>query len=373
MSEAKDTPVIVEDVTYIYRTDISERRVLDDVSMRIEPGEIIILTGPSGSGKTTLITLIGALRAGQEGSVNVLGQELRGASESAMSKVRRQIGYIFQQHNLLDYLTVAQNVMMSLQLGTEKLSRKDQRHRVEDILKQVGLGDHIDKYPRALSGGQKQRAGIARALVTHPTLILADEPTASLDKESGRTVVELIQSLCREQGASVALVTHDNRILDVADNILHLEDGRIQSMSEAVATNTSRMLRLLNQHDPESSQYLSAFSLALTRVAMADNSIDDTEKETIRRVLNDVSDLAQGEVDLVMEMAMSQVSCRMADNDTSSTIFTPERAQHFMESMHAVAAADGEVSEEELAEIRQIAQELGFPADNVTPIQSAQG
>jgi putative ABC transport system ATP-binding protein len=373
MNDTPASPVTVEDVTYIYRTDVSERKVLDDVSMRIEPGEIIILTGPSGSGKTTLITLIGALRAAQTGSVNVLGQELRDASERVMSKVRRQIGYIFQQHNLLDSLTVAQNVMMSLQLGSEKLSRKEQRHRVEGILDQVGLAEHIDKHPRALSGGQKQRAGIARALVTRPNLILADEPTASLDKESGRTVVELIQQLCREQGASVALVTHDNRILDVADNILHLEDGRIQSMSEAVATNTSRMLRLLNQHDPESSQYLSAFSLALTRVAMADNSVDDAERETIRRVLNEVSDLAQGEVDLVMELAMSQVSCRTADKANSRTIFTPERARHFMESMHAVAAADGDVSEEELAEIRQIAGELGFPTDEITEARAARG
>ena len=372
MSDTPEAPVIVDGVTYIYRTDVAERRVLDDVSMRIEPGEIIILTGPSGSGKTTLITLIGALRANQSGSVQVLGQELQGANERSRSQVRRQIGYIFQQHNLLDSLTVAQNVMMSLQLGTEKLSRKDQRGRVEEILEQVGLGEHIDKYPRALSGGQKQRAGIARALVTHPTLILADEPTASLDKESGRTVVELIQGLCREQGASVALVTHDNRILDVADNILHLEDGRIQTMSEAVATSTSRMLRLLNEHDPESSQYLSAFSLALTRVAMADNSIDDAERETIRRVLNDVSDLAQGEVDLVMELAMSQVSFRNPDNASAQTIFTPERTQHFMESMYAVASADGDVSEEELVEIRQIARELGFPADEVAEARAAQ-
>ena len=122
MSDTPESPVVVEDTTYIYRTDVSERRVLDDVSMRIEPGEIIILTGPSGSGKTTLITLIGALRAAQEGSVNVLGQELRDAGERVMSKVRRQIGYIFQQHNLLDSLPVSQNVMMSLQLANEKLS-----------------------------------------------------------------------------------------------------------------------------------------------------------------------------------------------------------------------------------------------------------
>lgn len=354
-------PVQIESVSYSYKTAVSERKVLNDVSLCIEPGEIVILTGPSGSGKTTLITLIGALRSAQEGSVQVLGHELRNAGEKEMTRVRRQIGYIFQQHNLLDSLTVAENVMMSLQLGDEKLSSAEQRQRVADVLSQVGLEEHIDKYPRALSGGQKQRAGIARALVTRPTLILADEPTASLDKESGRTVVELIQALCQEQGASVVLVTHDNRILDVADRILHLEDGEIQSISEAVSANTSQMLRLLDQHDPQASLYLSAFSLALTRVAMADNSIDDAERDMIRTVLNQSSDLGQGEVDLVMELAMSQVRCKSAINGQAQTLFSEEQARHFMDSMHAVAAADGDTSPEELAEIRQIAQELGFP------------
>lgn len=357
-----DSPVHMQSVSYVYRTAVSERRVLNDVSLTIDAGEIVILTGPSGSGKTTLITLIGALRAAQEGSVRVLGHELRDASDKDMTRVRRQIGYIFQQHNLLDSLTVAENVMMSLQLGDEKLTSAEQRQRVTEVLAQVGLQEHIDKHPRALSGGQKQRAGIARALVTRPNLILADEPTASLDKDSGRTVVELIQALCREQGASVVLVTHDNRILDVADRILHLEDGEIQSISEAVSANTSQMLRLLDRHDPEASLYLSAFSLALTRVAMADNSVDDAERDMIRKVLNQASGLGEGEVDLVMELAMSQVRCRAAINGSGKALFSDEQARHFLESMHAVAAADGEVSAEELGEIDAIARELGFPA-----------
>ncbi|QFU75801.1 ATP-binding cassette domain-containing protein [Halioglobus maricola] len=354
-------PVVLENVSYHYRTAVSERRVLSDISLVIRSGEIVILTGPSGSGKTTLITLIGALRAGQTGSVKVLGEELRDANEKAMTQVRRQIGYVFQQHNLLDSLTVAENVMMSLQLGDQKLSGKEQRARVEEVLTQVGLAEHVDKNPRELSGGQKQRAGIARALVTRPSLILADEPTASLDKESGRNVVDLLQTLCREQGASVVLVTHDNRILDVADRILHLEDGEIQSVSEAMSANTSQMLRLLDQHDPEASLYLSAFSLALTRVAMADNQMDDAERNAIREVLNSVSGLGSGEVDLVMELAMSQVRCRTALNGSGKNLFSAEQAAHFVESMQAVAAADGDVSDEETAEIRLIAEELGFP------------
>ena len=356
-----DSPVIVDSVSHTYHTDVSDRTVLREVSLRIEPGEIVILTGPSGSGKTTLITLTGALRAAQSGSVKVLGQELLNAKESTMSRVRREIGYIFQQHNLLDSLTIADNVMMSLQLGKDKLSRKAARKRVNQVLEQVGLAEHIDKYPKALSGGQKQRAGIARALVTHPALILADEPTASLDKESGRNVVNLIQQLCREQGASVVLVTHDNRILDVADRILHLEDGEIQSISDAVSSNTSRMLRLLEKHDPSASQYLSAFSLALTRVALADNSIDEREREMMRSALVGASDLSEGEVDLVMELAASQVRCKSALRGESDSLFTQEQRRHFIDSLHAVASADGQVSQEELVEIEMIARELGFP------------
>ncbi len=361
MNASTEATVSISEVSYNYHTDLSERQVLKDVSMSIDPGEIVILTGPSGSGKTTLITLIGALRAAQTGSVKVLGHELLNAKESALASVRKDVGYIFQQHNLLESLTVAENVTMALQLDDEKLSRTDSRQRVEEVLAQVGLEEHIDKYPSALSGGQKQRVGIARALVNKPALILADEPTASLDKESGRNVVDLIQHLCREQGASVVLVTHDNRILDVADRILHLEDGEIQSISEAMASSTSQMLKLLDRHDPEASQYLSAFSVALTRVAMADDRMDDAERETIRQVLNNSSDLQSAEVDLVMELAQTQVRCLSAANNGGASLFSEEQTQHFIESLHAVAAADGDVSPEEIEEIRTIATELGFP------------
>jgi putative ABC transport system ATP-binding protein len=356
------SPVVVESVSYEYRDALQSRKILHDVNLTIESGEIIILTGPSGSGKTTLLTLIGALRKPQVGSVRVLDRELVGASERARVKVRRDIGYIFQQHNLLDYLTVAQNIALSLQLSGKLPPRKEARQRIIEVLAQVGLADQVDKLPGALSGGQKQRVGIARALVTRPRLILADEPTASLDKESGRNVVTLIQELCREQGATVILVTHDNRILDVADRILHLEDGEIQSISEAVASSTSRMLKLLDRHDPGSSQYLSAFALGLTRVAMADNAVDDAEREMIRQSLNAASDLSSAEVDLVMELAMTQIRCRHQLAEGAESPFNAEQTRHFMSSLRAVAAADGEVSEDELIEIQQIASELGFRA-----------
>ena len=170
----------------------------------------------------------------------------------------------------------------------------------------------------------------------------------------------LIQELCREQGASVVMVTHDNRILDVADRILHLEDGQIQSMSAAVASQTSQMLKLLNRHDPDAAHYMAAFSQALTRVAMADDTMDDQERDAIRRILVAQSDLEAVEVDLVMEMAVSQVGCRRAPGACGPSRFSAEQTRHFIQSLHAVAAADGEVSPQELAEIDQIAAELGF-------------
>jgi hypothetical protein len=167
---------------------------------------------------------------------------------------------------------------------------------------------------------------LTRALANSPKMILADEPTASLDKESGRNVVNLIQTLCREQGASVVMVTHDNRILDVADRILHLEDGEIQSMSAAVASSTSQMLKLLNRHDPDAAHYMAAFSQALTRVAMADDKMDDHEREAIRRILVEQSDLQTAEVDLVMEWRCHRCVAAACGVRAASRYSAPSRA-----------------------------------------------
>ncbi|MEL7409484.1 MAG: ATP-binding cassette domain-containing protein, partial [Cyanobacteria bacterium J06558_2] len=179
-----------------------------------------------GSGKTTLLTLVSGLRSPQAGSCKILGQELCGASQGELVQARRNNGYIFQAHNLHRSLTAAQNVQMGLQVHG-KYSMAEMRDRAMTILEEVGLGDRVDYYPDNLSGGQKQRVAIARALVSHPALLLADEPTAALDGKSGRDVVNLMQKLAREQGSTILLVTHDNRILDIADRIVHLEDGRL--------------------------------------------------------------------------------------------------------------------------------------------------
>ena len=236
-------PVLVEGLSHDYGHGSLRRRVLHDVEIRIEPGEIVILTGPSGSGKTTLLTLMGALRAGQQGRLEVLGESLMVASPRRQLRVRQRIGYVFQQDNLLEALNARQNVQMALAL-CRRLPRRESARWAEQAMAQVGLAGFAEARPAELSGGQRQRVGIARALVHGPELILADEPTASLDRESGRDAVDLMQRLAREQGVTVVLVTHDHRILDVADRVLHLEDGRVQPGAGAARNDAERCLRL---------------------------------------------------------------------------------------------------------------------------------
>ncbi|MFN6569280.1 DevA family ABC transporter ATP-binding protein [Dendronalium sp. ChiSLP03b] len=201
-------------------------QILFDINLTIKSGEIMIMTGPSGSGKTTLLTLIGGLRSVQEGSLKFLDRELHGATNEQLVEVRRHIGYIFQAHNLLDFLTARQNVQMSLELHKD-VSKWEAYSQSEVMLHAVKLENHMNYYPSDLSGGQKQRVAIARALVSHPKLVLADEPTAALDSKSGRDVVSLMQQLAKEQNCAILIVTHDNRILDVADRIICMEDGRL--------------------------------------------------------------------------------------------------------------------------------------------------
>ncbi len=216
------------------------KQVLFDINLEINGGEIVIMTGPSGSGKTTLLTLVGGLRSAQSGSLQVLGQELCGASSGALVQARRHNGYIFQAHNLHGSLTALQNVKMGLELH-QHISPQEMRQRSAQMLEQVGLGHRVNYYPADLSGGQKQRVAIARALVSHPQLILADEPTAALDSKSGREVVSLMQTLAKEQGCTILLVTHDNRILDIADRIVHMEDGHLVSNNAKVAVSSHQL------------------------------------------------------------------------------------------------------------------------------------
>lgn len=216
----------IQNLNHYFGQGKLKKQVLFQINLKIIAGEIVILTGPSGSGKTTLLSLIGGLRSVQEGSLQHFEKELRGASEEQLVQTRRQIGYIFQAHNLLPFLTARQNVQMSIELQ-EHLGGRETEERAALILEKVGLGHRIDYYPDSLSGGQKQRVAIARALAGNPPLVLADEPTAALDSKTGRDVVNLMQRLAKEQRRTIVLVTHDNRILDIADRIVQMEDGRL--------------------------------------------------------------------------------------------------------------------------------------------------
>jgi putative ABC transport system ATP-binding protein len=229
----KKEPVItIKNLNHYYGKGALKRQILFDINLDIYAGEIVIMTGPSGSGKTTLLSLIGGLRSVQEGSLKFLGEELFGVSQNKLVQMRRKIGYIFQAHNLLGFLTARQNVQMAVELN-ENIAQTEAVAKSEGMLGAVGLKERINYYPDNLSGGQKQRIAIARALVNRPPLVLADEPTAALDKQSGRDVVEIMQSLAKEQGTTILLVTHDNRILDIADRIVEMEDGLLARNSQS--------------------------------------------------------------------------------------------------------------------------------------------
>lgn len=217
----------VRRVCHFYGEGEVRKQVLYDNDLDVGPGEIVIMTGPSGSGKTTLLTLIGGLRTVQQGAIRVLDRELAGLSTRGLVQVRKRIGFIFQAHNLFDSLTAVQNVRMGLELlpGHRSAAGK----RASEMLTRLGLGDRLHYRPESLSGGQRQRVAIARALAHDPPLVLADEPTAALDEKSGREVVTLLQERAAESKVTSIIVTHDNRILDVADRIVRMVDGRISS------------------------------------------------------------------------------------------------------------------------------------------------
>ena len=224
---SQPTRLVIEShgLSHGYGEGLLRSQILHELDFDVCAGEITLLVGPSGSGKSTLLTLIGALRSVESGSLNVLGAELNGADEKARMAIRRRIGFIFQSHNLVESLTVLQNVQLLLQLKyTNNATRLE---KATELLAAVGLEHRLNHYPDELSGGQRQRVAIARALAPEPELILADEPTASLDSQSGQDVVERLGKLCRECGSAVLMVTHDLRLLKDADRIWKIEDGRV--------------------------------------------------------------------------------------------------------------------------------------------------
>lgn len=226
----QEPPIVAKNLNHWFGEGEARKQAIFDVNLEIEAGKLTILMGPSGSGKTTLLTLIGCLRDVQDGSARLLGQELKGASEMALVASRQRLGFIFQAHNLHESLTALQNVRMGLEVHPrQSVAGFDGSFdaAAAHMLALVGLEERLDYLPANLSGGQKQRVAVARALVGNPKIVFADEPTAALDKASGHNVVSLLKNLGRERGTTTVMVTHDNRILEMADRIVTLEEGRI--------------------------------------------------------------------------------------------------------------------------------------------------
>src|SRR5688572_9548659 len=227
-----DALVAVKDLHKVYHRGGERIDVLQGVTLDIPSGDFLALMGPSGSGKTTLLNLIGGLDAPSEGSITVAGDRIDNMSGGRLAAWRaRHIGFVFQLYNLLPVLTAARNVELPLLLT--KLSKAERRKRVEVALSVVGLGDRAKHFPRQLSGGQEQRVGIARAIVTDPTLLLCDEPTGDLDRKSGDEVLDLLQALNRDHGKTIVMVTHDPHAAARAKRTLHLEKGTLVTQAAA--------------------------------------------------------------------------------------------------------------------------------------------
>ncbi|MFM9111341.1 MAG: ATP-binding cassette domain-containing protein [Prochlorococcaceae cyanobacterium] len=228
-------PIIrLTQVNHWFGSGDSRKHALKDISLDIFPGEIVICTGPSGSGKTTLLTMLGGLRSCQDGSLMILGQELNGASKEQLAQLRLNVGFIFQAHNLMMFLNARRNVRMALELHDRYLDQ-DMDALADSMLSRVGLADRVTYMPANLSGGQRQRVAIARAMVSGPKILLGDEPTAALDKESGRTVVAMMREMADREKATIIMVTHDNKILDVADRIIIVDDGKLATKEQQEA------------------------------------------------------------------------------------------------------------------------------------------
>jgi putative ABC transport system ATP-binding protein len=225
MAEAR---VQVRNLTKTYETGAAAARALDGVNLEVNAGEVVLLMGPSGSGKTTLISIMGCILRATSGSVLINGKEVTHLKERQLPQVRlNNIGFVFQGFNLFPTLTAAENVEIGLDLKGFRGREKKQRARA--LLDSVGLHDKYAAFPADLSGGQKQRVAIARALAGDPGIILADEPTAALDSVTGRTVMDMMRKLAKERGRAVVVVSHDGRVMEYADRVVNIEDGKISN------------------------------------------------------------------------------------------------------------------------------------------------
>jgi putative ABC transport system ATP-binding protein len=227
-----ETLLSVQDVSKTFGDGPAGVAAVNHVSLEAHAGEVILILGPSGSGKTTLLSIMGGLLRPTQGTVRVEDQDIYRLSDGQLSALRcKKIGYVFQSFNLLDFLTVRKNVEIMLNLAG--VGGRQARERATEVLSQVKLNHRLDFSPKKLSGGERQRVSIARALANRPRVILADEPTGNLDSNAGHTVAAILSSLAHQQACSVVIVTHDSRIIDIADRVVHIVDGALVSGATA--------------------------------------------------------------------------------------------------------------------------------------------
>ena len=216
--------VKLQDITKIYKMGEVEIRAADRISFSIEKGEFVVIVGPSGAGKTTVLNILGGMDTATEGTLIVDGEDITSYNAKKLTGYRRDdIGFVFQFYNLVPNLTALENVELALQICKDPLDAKE-------VLEEVGLGDRLDNFPAQLSGGEQQRVSIARALAKNSKLLLCDEPTGALDYNTGKSILKLLQNMCRERGMTVIVITHNQALAPMADRLIHIKNGQVSKM-----------------------------------------------------------------------------------------------------------------------------------------------
>lgn len=216
--------VKLQDITKIYKMGEVEIRAADNISFSIDKGEFVVIVGPSGAGKTTVLNILGGMDTATSGTLLVDGEEITAYNSRRLTEYRREdIGFVFQFYNLVPNLTALENVELALQICRDPLDARE-------VMEEVGLGDRLNNFPAQLSGGEQQRVSIARALAKNPKLLLCDEPTGALDYNTGKSILKLLQNMCRERGMTVIVITHNQAIAPMADRLIHIKNGQVSQM-----------------------------------------------------------------------------------------------------------------------------------------------
>lgn len=216
--------VKLEEITKVYKMGEVEIRAVDGINFAINKGEFVIIVGPSGAGKTTVLNILGGMDTATDGRITVDGEDITGFNPRQLTGYRRNdIGFVFQFYNLVPNLTALENVELALQICKNPLDARE-------VLEEVGLGDRLDNFPAQLSGGEQQRVSIARALAKNPKLLLCDEPTGALDYNTGKSILKLLQDMCRERGMTVIVITHNSALAPMADRLIRIKNGKVSSM-----------------------------------------------------------------------------------------------------------------------------------------------